>query len=180
MNENEKLKLFETFRKESIDLLEESKIDKDSFLSNNLAYIEKLDIKPFSTINNINEAIYNYQYYNLMAKKTNLEAQKISNNTKKKKNYLKLINQRENFYHLKDIATLRILDLADYKDIKSYYIILNSKRLQGEIFEIEVCSIDKVILHSKSKLVLQRLIENNVFSSEARKSLIDSYVNKSY
>ena len=75
MNENEKLKLFETFRKESIDLLDESKIDKDSFLSNNLAYIENLDLKPFSTINNISQAIYNYQYYNLMAKKTNLKAQ---------------------------------------------------------------------------------------------------------
>ncbi|RGB76510.1 hypothetical protein DXA39_04905 [Anaerococcus nagyae] len=180
MNENEKLKLFETFRKESIDLLDESKIDKDSFLSNNLAYIENLDLKPFSTINNISQAIYNYQYYNLMAKKTNLKAQEISHNPKKKKSYLKLINQRENFYHLKDLATLRVLELIDYKDVDSYFIILKSKRLQGKIFEIHVNSIEKVILHSKSKVILEKLIENEVFSSEPRKSLIDSYVNKSY
>ena len=180
MNENDKLKLFENFRKESIDLLEESKIDKDSFLNNNLAYIEKLDLKPFSTINNISQAIYNYQYYNLLAKKANLEAQKINHNPKKKRLYRNYINQRENFYHLKDLATLRLLELIEYKGINSYYIILRSKRLQGEIFEIEVSTIDKVILHSKSKLVLNKLIENDVFSKVPRKSIIDSYVNKSY
>ena len=38
MNEKEKLKSFETFRKESIDLLEESKLDKESFLNTCLLY----------------------------------------------------------------------------------------------------------------------------------------------
>mgnify|MGYP007062428065 FL=1 len=72
------------------------------------------------------------------------------------------------------------MELIDYKDVDSYFIILKSKRLQGKIFEIHVNSIEKVILHSKSKVILEKLIENEVFSSEPRKSLIDSYVNKSY
>ncbi|MFO3716271.1 DUF6648 family protein [Anaerococcus cruorum] len=180
MNENEKLKLFETFRKESIDLLEESKVDKETFLATNLAFLEKLNLKPFTNIKSISQALYNYHYYNLLAKKSNLDAQKIIHNTKKKKQYVKNINQRENYYYLKDMATLRLLELLNYEDIESYYIILKSTRLKGEIFEIHVKSLDQAILHSKSKVILQNLRDHDVFIEEERQSLIDSYVNKTY
>ncbi|WP_295885096.1 DUF6648 family protein [uncultured Anaerococcus sp.] len=180
MNEKEKLKLFETFRKESIDLLEESKVNKETFLTNNLTFLDKLNLKPFTTINTLNEALYNYHYYNLSAKKSNLEAQKVIHNAKKKKIYVKCINQRENFYHLKDMATLRLLEILEYKNIDSYYIILKSNRLKGEIFEIHIKNMDKAILHSKSKLILENLKTHGVFIEEERQSLIDSYVNKTY
>ncbi|MBS6105747.1 MULTISPECIES: DUF6648 family protein [Anaerococcus] len=180
MNENEKLELFETFRKESIDLLEESKVDKETFLSANLAFLDKLNLKPFTSIKSTREALYNYHYYNLLAKKSNLEAQKIIHNPKKKKQYVKRINQRENYYYLKDIATLRFLEIIDYKNIESYYIILKSNRLKGEIFEIHVKSMQQAILHSKNKVILQKLREHKVFDEEERQSLIDSYVNKTY
>lgn len=180
MNENEKLKSFEAFRKETIDLLEESKLDKESFLDKNLNYINKLDLKPFSRIDTINQALYNYQYYNLMAKKVNVEANKISGNDKKKKNYLRLINQRENYYNLKDIASCRMLELIDYENVESYFIDLRSKRLKGVIFEINIKSIDKLILHSKSKILLKKLRDQGVFDENIRPSMIDSYVNKSY
>ena len=180
INENEKLKAFEAFRKESIDLLEESIYDKDSFLDANFSYIIKLDLKPFTEINTISQAIYNYQYYNVMAKKANIEAKKLTNNIKKKKQYLKLINNRENFYQLKDVATLKLLEIINFKGVESYYIILRSKRLKGEIFEINVKGLDYVILHSKNKGILELLKKHEVFSNEKRPSLIDSYVNKSY
>lgn len=180
MNENEKLKLFETFRKESIDLLEESKQDKETFLSSNLAFLEKLNLKPYTSINNVRQALYNYHYYNLLAKKSNLEAQKLIHNPKKKKLYLKCINQRENYYYLKDKATLSLLELLDYNNVESYYINLKSTRLKGSIFEIHIKSLDQAILHSKNKIILQKLREHEVFLEEERQSLIDSYVNKTY
>lgn len=180
INERKKLELFENFRKDSIDLLDNSIIDKDTFLNKNYNYLVKLDLKPFASINTVNEAIYNYHYYNLMAKKANLEAQRILHHKNKKKNYLKLINKRENYYYLKDIASLRLLELIEFKDVESYFISLNSKRLKGEIFEIRINCFDKVILHSKNKHILEMLKDNNVFSSAPRKSIIDSYVNKSY
>jgi len=180
IKEIEKLKQFETFRKESIDLLEESKVDKETFLSKNLAFLEKLNLKPFTTINTVNEALYNYHYYNLLAKKSNLDAQKVIHNVRKKKIYIKHINQRENYYHLKDMATLRLIEILEYKNMESYYIILKSNRLKGEIFEIYVKNMDQAILHSKSKLILEKLKEHEVFVDEERQSLIDSYVNKTY
>lgn len=180
IREEEKLKSFEIFRKEAIDLLDESVISKDEFFTRNLAYINKLDLKPFSTIDTIEKGIYNYQYYNLLAKKANTEACKIQGNPKKKRQYLGEVNKRENFYDLKDVATLAILNLLDFNGIEAYFIELKSKRLQGIIFEINVISLDKVILHSKNKAILTKLRQNEVFIKEARPSLIDSYVNKSY
>ena len=178
--EEKKLEEFENWRKETIDLLDESKINKDEFLNINYNYLKKLSLKPFSYIDSLNKAVYNYQYYNVMAKKSNNEAQAIKNFKKKKKVYSKLINDRENFYYLKDLATLKILDLIDKNNIESYYINLKSKRLKGYIFEINVLSLDKVILHSKNIRILDRLKNMGVFDENYRSSLIDSYVNKSY
>ena len=178
--EKQKLNLFENWRIESIDLLTDSKIDKDEFLTRNYNFLINLSLKPFSKITLLEEAIYNYQYYNIMAKSANAKAFKIQNISKKKKIYARLINDRENFYYLKDVATQAIIDTVGYKNIESYYIRLNSKRLTGKIFEISVKSCEKLILHSKNKKILEKLKEEDAFCEEIKESLIDSYVNKSY
>ena len=180
IKEDVKLKSFEKFRKETIDLLDKELISKDEFLYRNLSYIERLDLKPFNRIDSIDKAIYNYQYYNLLAKKSNTDASKLLHNPKKKKAYLRCINQRENYYDLKDIATLKLIEMVGYDNVESYFIKLRSKRLQGIIFEIYISSLDKVILHSKNNNILNMLRQNEVFDEEVRPSLIDSYVNKSY
>lgn len=180
MEEKNKLNSFNTWRKDSIDLLSDKKIDKNEFLEKNYQYLKKLDLKPFSNISSILEAVYNYQYYNIMAKRSNYLAFNIHNKAKKKKQYRALINSRENFYYLKDLASLKLLELLDYNDIEAYFIKLNSKRLTGEIFEIVIKNHERLILHSKNKDILSKLVENNCFVNEVKESKIDSYVNKSY
>ena len=178
LDEIKKLEAFNKWRKESIDLLTEKKIGKNEFLEINYEYLVKLDLKPFSNISTVIQAIYNYQYYNIMAKRSNKLA--LTFVSKKKKKYQQEINNRENFYYLKDIATDKLLDLIKYKDIEAYYIKLKSKRLTGEIFEIYLKDYDKLILHSKNKAILKKLKDNKCFLDEAKISMIDSYVNKSY
>lgn len=178
--EKNKLDLFENWRLDSIELLTEEKIDKDEFLDRNYEFILKLGLKPFSKIVLLEEAIYNYQYYNIMAKLANSKAFKCQNSTKKKKLYSKLINDRENYYYLKDLATCALLEIVGYENIDSYFINLKSKRLTGQIFEISVKCCKDLILHSKNKKILEELRRNNAFDEEIRESLIDSYVNKSY
>ena len=178
--EDKKLIIFENWRKESIDLLEKAKIEKDEFLDLNYNFFRKLELKPFAQIDTPLKAIYNYQYYNVMAKKSNFEASLYQNLKKKKKLYTKLINDRENYYYLKDLATQRLLEIIDYKNLECYYIKLQSKRLKGSIYEIHILDREKLILHSKNKTILDNLKEKGVFSDLARQSLIDSYVNKSY
>lgn len=46
--EEKKLKIFENWRKESIDLLDNAMIDKDEFLDLNYNFFKKLELKPFS------------------------------------------------------------------------------------------------------------------------------------
>lgn len=178
--EKKKLDLFESWRIESIDLLSDKKINKDEFLNRNYKFLTNLGLKPFSNIRDLEEAIYNYQYYNIMAKFANAKAFKYQNAPKKKKIHTRLINDRENFYYLKDLATDSLIDMVEPENIESYFISLKSKRLTGEIFEISIKSCNKLILHSKNKKILNKLRQKNVFCEEIRESLIDSYVNRSY
>lgn len=178
--EEDKLYLFEEWRLESIDLLSDEKIGKDEFLERNYKFLIDLGLKPFSNIRNLEEAVYNYQYYNIMAKFANAKAFKCQNLPKKKKVHTRLINDRENFYYLKDLATESLIEIVGFDNVESYFISLQSKRLTGEIFEIFIKSCDKLILHSKNKKILDKLRQKNVFCEEVRESLIDSYVNRSY
>lgn len=180
LSDIEKLCLFDKRRKETIDLLSCNQIDKNTFLDSNYEYIKKLNLRPFSKVTSVLEGIYNYQYYNIFAKKSNDEANKIKNLVKKKKKYNSLINDRENYYYLKDKASSSLLKIINYNNVESYYIRLMSKRLTGEIFEIVLLDYEKVILHSKSKEILKDLKDNNVFEDCIKESLIDDYVNKSY
>lgn len=180
LKEIEKLKKFDKWRKSSIQNLEEGLIDKEKFLELNYSFINKLEIKPYSKINNILEGIYNYQYYNILAKRSNYQANKYLNNPKKKKLYTRYINDRENYYCLKDITTKAIIELIKYQNIESYYIKLISKRLTGKIFEIVLLDYEKVILHSKSSEILRMLKDNMVFDENIRESKINEYVNRSY
>lgn len=180
LNEKEKLVKFDSRRKQTIDLLTEGSIDKNEFLDLNYDYIRNLDLKPYSQIQNILEGIYNYQYYNILAKRSNNQANKYLHNPKKKKLYTRLINDRENYYCLKDYTTRSIIKLINYKNIQSYYIKLSSKRLTGKIFEIVLLDYDKLILHSKDESILKELKDHQVFDDNLKFSKINEYVNRSY
>ena len=180
LSEREKLEKFDSWRKEAIDLLTEGRIDKNQFLDINYDYIQKLDLKPYSQIGNILEGIYNYQYYNILAKRSNNQANKYLHNPKKKRVYARYINDRENYYCLKDYTTRAIIQLIDYKNINSYFIKLSSKRLTGKIFAIVLLDYDKLILHSKDESILQELKNHQVFDDKLQLSKINEYVNRSY
>lgn len=180
LSEREKLEKFDNWRKEAIDLLTEGSIDKNEFLDLNYEYIRKLDLKPYSQIDNILEGIYNYQYYNILAKRSNNQANQYLHNPKKKRIYARYINDRENYYCLKDCTTRSIIKIVGYKNIQSYYIKLLSKRLTGKIFEIVLLDYDKMILHSKDESILQELKDHQVFDETIQLSKINEYVNRSY
>ena len=178
--DDNKLVIFDKKRKEIINLLSDNQIDKNEFLKMNEEFLNRLCLKPFSNINNFLQGLYNYQYYNLMAKEANDKANVYKNISKKKKLYQSLINQRENFYDLKDKSTLSMLEISNYRNVEAYFIDLLSKRLTGQIYEIVFKDHESVILHSKDKNILQKLRNAKVFDENIRQSLISDYVNKSY
>ncbi|MDD7306178.1 MAG: hypothetical protein PUG67_06285 [Peptoniphilaceae bacterium] len=180
LSEKEKLENFDNWRKDTIDLLTDGAINKIEFLDLNYDYIKKLDLKPYAKIQNMMEGIYNYQYYNIMAKRSNNQANKYLHNPKKKRLYSRYINDRENYYCLKDLTTSSIIRLTGYNNIKSYYIKLLSKRLEGKIFEIVLLDYEKLILHSKNDNILKDLKDHHVFDDTVHLSKIHDYVNRSY
>ena len=75
---------------------------------------------------------------------------------------------------------MKILDILDYRGVTAYYISVRSKELKNKLFEIVLKDHNNTILHSTSELIKKRLIDEGVFESGTKKSLIDYYINHRY
>lgn len=171
-------KFFEN-RNDLIDKLENGTIDKSEYIEKTHTFIKGLSMGPF--INNIDsyeKAMYNYQYYNIMAKDCNKLAKEL-----KYKDPFRAKDLRDEalvYYKSKDKQTSALLDLVKYKNVEAYYVKTDSRSLKGELYEVVFKDFDRAIFHSKSKYILNKLRKNNVFSKNNRKSLIDDYINTTY
>ena len=174
-SEKEILNLFIKNRNELIDKLDSGDINKNEFLEKNYELIEKLSMRPFLKIDTVDKSIYNYQYYNILAKYHNIKANEFKNRDKKK--YKLSVNKKNNYYYEKDRIILNILELINYSNISAYYINMHSSRLNDNIYEIVVNDYDKIVLHSMNKDILQKLKEKSIFDKVRKKSIIDSYIN---
>jgi len=170
-------------------------LTKNEFIEENFNTIESLGIKPFKRIDNIKKAIYNYQYYNVLAKFYYRQSRDFPIGSKQRNSYLA---QSDSFYYEKDKVTMSLLKLLDYRNIDAYFVKVKSKKLQDKLFEIVIydpdvlieintLSIpyggpesDNVVLHSKNTAILKRLREENVFYDEKKRSITDSYINQKY
>ncbi|WP_242491851.1 DUF6648 family protein [Miniphocaeibacter massiliensis] len=176
MSEKEIIKSFIEKRNTLINKLDSKEIDKNEFLVLNYQMVDKLSMKPFLKIDTVEKGIYNYQYYNILAKYHNYRANDYKGKNKKKYNVE--INKSSNYYSEKDKVTIEILRLINFENVESYYITMFSSRLKNNIFEIVLLDYEKAIFHSMNNIILQELKKNKVFSNIEKLSKIDSYVNK--
>ena len=84
------LEIFFKRRNELIKELSIRKIDKLSFLEKNYELIQNLNMKPLLNISTLEEGMYNYQYYNILAKFFKQKSILYSNNKKKQKKYMSI------------------------------------------------------------------------------------------
>ncbi len=175
-SERQKLEEFLIYRDDYIDLLEEGAISKEEFNEKNHELIERLNLRPFSNIANFQQGMYNYHYYNTMAKTSLYLSNKYKDENNLKK-YKYENNNKLNYYNEKDKATRAMVELAEPGEMEAYYIKLHSKNLKTSIFEIYFKNKKRSILHSKSGEIKQLLIDKNCFVDDVRTSRIDSYVN---
>ncbi len=169
------LQKYFNYRQALIDQYIKGDMSKREYLERNLDAVLSLNIKPFKNADTVDKALFNYQYYNAMAKDA-----KINTTGYTDKEYEHILNERSNYYyHRKDRATLRVLELLDYTNVQAYYIKVKSKYLKNKLFEI-VLEDTNTILHSSSELIQKRLDEEGVFSSGIKRSVIDSYINQRY
>ncbi len=154
MNE---IKRYFKYRQSLIDQYIKGDMTKAEYLERNLDAVLSLRTEPFKYMDAVEKALFNYQFYNAMAKS-------------EKNNQL---------YEQKDRATLAVLKLLDFQDTEAYFIHTRSRQLNGKLFEILIKSYD-MILHSASQMILNKLRSEGVFYEETRISLIDGYINQKY
>ncbi len=164
------------YRQSLIDQYIKGDMTKREYLQKNYRAVVYGNIGPFTNMDTVEKALFNYQYYNALAKE-----QKSISTTKDMDYELKreYLEQSNFYYHKKDRATLAVLRMLDYQGTEAYFVKVHSKYLKGRLFEI-VIQEEASILHSTSLRVLQCLREEGVFREESRKSLIDDYVNCRY
>lgn len=174
---------FENFfehRSNLIKKYEEKIITKKEFLKLNYEYFVLKMRGPYININSYEKAMYNYQYYNAVAKYYRMLASSYRFDKKKKRNYNDCLNISNNYYDQKDGVILEILRLKDYKEIEGYYVECNSKSLMNTLVEIVVKDEKEAIFHTKSERIIEKLKEKSIFDENLRASLIDGYINERY
>lgn len=163
-------------RQHLIQKLDEGKLSKIDFIEENYNLIQKLNMKPLLDISSVEEGIYNYQYYNILAKIFKQRAI-YSTGKKKEKKYNQNIKKSNNYYDQKDLQLKKLLNFVDFNEVDAYYIKMHSKRLNSNIFEIVLKNVTMAIFHSMNGDILKILKENNAFTDEIKDSKISEYIN---
>ena len=149
---------------------------KREYLDKNLDAVLALNIPPFKNIDNVDKGLFNYQYYNAMAKEA-----KMTSHSCIDREMHKVYDEQSNYYYTqKDKATMKVLQLLDFKGVRAYFIKVKSKELKNKLFEIVLEESSGMILHSSNQLILKRLKEEGVFENSVKTSLIDGYINQRY
>lgn len=174
--------IFETFENRSSLIIQYSNgdITKKEFLEYNFDFVQEMNVKPFSRIDSFEKGMYNYQYYNVLAKYYTMLAKDIRRDGKHSKYYTYYKNMGNEYYHQKDRATLQLLRFLEFKNVEAYFIQVESKFLQGKLYEIVLLDYKEAIFHSKSYWLLEILKKEGVFIEGKKKSLIEDYINERY
>ncbi len=152
------------YRQALIEQYLKGDMTKREYLAQNFQAVLNLKDKPFKNVDSVDKGLFNYQFYNAMAKQAKSESQnyynrEIANSYIDKSNY---------YYGLKDKSTLKILELSDYQNTEAYFIKVKSKALKNKLFEI-ILHDKNMILHSTSKVVLNKLKNEHVFIETTKK-----------
>lgn len=155
-------------------------INKKEYLELNYKYMLEKSVKPFQRIDSFEKGMYNYQYYNMMAKYHRMVAQDIKDKGKHISFYNKYLEDADYYYNEKDKTSFRLLRYLHYENVEAYYIKMESTSLEGKLYEIVLKDYEYAVLHSKSLWLLDVLKKEQVFLDGRKTSVIDYYVNQKY
>ncbi len=179
--------LFETFfdnRDSLIIQYTNGDINKREFLECNFDFVQNMNVKPFTKIDSYEKGMYNYQYYNVLAKYYTMLAKDIKRSRERdryfKKYYSYYLNKGKFYYNEKDKSTFQLLRHLKFKDVEAYFIKVESKYLDDKLYEIVLKAYRDAIFHSKSLWLLDILREEGVFIEGKKTSLIEGYINERY
>lgn len=170
-----KIEKYFAYRQALIDQYVKGDMSKGEYLRKNFDAVLELRDKPFKHLDSLDKCLFNYQYYNAFAKEAKMGIKAQANAEQRE-----VCSEKVNYYYSKkDSATIKALEILDYKDISAYFIKVRSMYLRGKLFEIVIDAYD-MILHSTSAVILNRLRNENIFDEEIKHSEIEYYINDKY
>ncbi|MBN7772385.1 DUF6648 family protein [Clostridium aminobutyricum] len=155
-------------------------ISKKEFIEEHYYFITRLNLKPFQKIDSFEKGIYNYQYYNAVAKYNTLRIRDKKLIEKHPDIVREIENKIKVNYSKKDESVIRLLRFLDYENIEAYYVKSKSDYLDNKLIEIVLLDYDNVILHTINRGIVEELKREGVFDDVRKRSKIDNYVNKKY
>lgn len=155
-------------------------LSKKEFIKKNFDYLILRNMVPYVKVDSYEKGMYNYQYYNIMAKYYKGLAREVFKTKKHTRYYNYYMNLANKFYEEKDRSILSILKVEEFKNMDAYYIKCQSKALQNLLYEIVLTKHKEAIFHSKAKWLLNILEDENIFEDTTKKSIIDNYINEKY
>lgn len=166
-------------RAETIAALSRGEISKRAYISENCRFLQKLH-DPFSPMETVAEAMYNYQYYNMMAKGYLMDADDCDKEERFARHKQSFLDSAHQCYKDKDKATMRLLEIHGPESVKAYYVETESDKLRGKLFEIVIEDLEDAIYHSKSFKIKAWLQSFGVFASGLQPSVLEEYINEKY
>ena len=170
-----KIQKYFEYRQSLIDQYLMGDMTKSEYLARNFDAVLGLRREPFKYLDNIDKCLFNYQFYNAHAK----DSKMLSTSAKSPKLKSQYLKEVEYYYSKKDAATLKALELLDFKDVSAYFIKVKSKSMKYRLFEIKLNE-PGTLLHSMNENILARLKREGVFEDETRVSHADMYINQKY
>lgn len=175
--------LFEKFFEQRESLIFQYKkgdLTKKEYIEESHAYLIQQDVKPFKNVDSFEKAVFNYQYYNIMAKYFHMKSESLKNSAKHPELSRKYQEKRDKHYYLKDKMTWRAAEIKDFYELEAYFIKVSSSHLKRVLYEVVFTEHPTVVFHSKSHWLRDRLQQEGVFSDRIRRSVIEKYVNEKY
>jgi len=163
-----------------IYLFSKGDITKKEFIEKHYNFIMRLNLKPFKKIDSFEKGLYNYQYFNALAKYNKLRARDKKLAEKHPELKKEILDNVKKAYRQKDESIISLLRFLDYENLEAYYIKAKSDFLDNKLFEIILHDYEGVVFHSISSRLLEELKREGVFQEIRKKSKIDEYVNKRY
>jgi len=155
-------------------------ISKKEFIEEHYFTITRLNLKPFQKIDSFEKGIYNYQFFNAIAKYNTLKLRD-RKLLEKHPELVREIEEKISYnYRKKDETILKLLRYLDYESVEAYYVKSKSDVLNNRLIEIILEDYEGIILHTVNPGIVEELKAEGVFWDIRKRSQIDDYVNKKY
>ncbi len=173
-------KRFENMRESLIFQYKKGDLTKKEYVHESHDILIRHQAKPFKNVDSFEKAVFNYQYYNTMAKYSHMKAEELRLKEKHIELSRSYIERKDRYYRQKDQMTWKAVQIKNFWEIEAYYIKVRSEFLKQRIFEIVFHEHPNVIFHSRGEWLKNRLEEEGLFNHQTKRSIIENYVNEKY